>query len=214
MVRDSMRGKLRAELAAWLAVVAVLLPLSGAARPRISAQDPLPPGDSLTLTVAPARSSVEWTLPATMHTVHGSFEIVRGSMQVKARDGIATGEVVASARSAESGNTGRDRKMHREVLESARFPDISFRPSRLEGSIPPGDGTAELQLAGTLTIHGAAHEMRLPVTFSRKGDAWDGSANFSVPYVAWGMKDPSTLFLRVRPAVSVEVHLAGAVSSK
>lgn len=214
MLVDIMKGRLRAELAAWFAVAAVLLPFFGSARPRVSAQDPLPPAESLTLTVAPARSSVEWTLPATFHSVHGTFAIVRGAMQINSRDGTAGGEITASAASGDSGNEGRDRKMHREVLESARFPEISFRPSRLEGSLPPRDGTAQLQLAGTMTIHGAAHEMRLPVTFSRKGDAWDGSANFSVPYVAWGMKDPSTLFLHVRPAVAVEVHLAGAVSGK
>ena len=47
----------------------------------------------------------------------------------------------------------RDRKMHKEVLESERYPEISFRPDRVEGPVA-SQGKSSVKVHGMFRIHG------------------------------------------------------------
>src|SRR5438045_1454217 len=80
-------------------------------------------------------SKIEWALGSTLHTVHGSFKLKSGSIQFDPASGVATGEIVVDAKSGESGNLPRDSRMHKVVLESEKYPEIRFRPDRIEGSV-------------------------------------------------------------------------------
>ena len=40
---------------------------------------------------------------------------------------------------------------------------------------------------------------------------WTAASHFAVPYVKWGMKNPSTFILRVDQSVDIEVQASGAV---
>jgi len=53
--------------------------------------------------------------------------------------GRVSGQVTVDARSGQSGNSSRDGRMHREILETQRYPEIAFRPDRMDGAIAPGD---------------------------------------------------------------------------
>src|SRR5262249_40415100 len=110
----------------------------------------------------------------------------------------------------ESGNDSRDKKMHNEVLESAKYPDAVFRVDRIDGAVS-AQGTSNVQLHGTFNLHGADHEFLAPVQAEISGDHWKGTAKFSVPYAAWGLKNPSSFLLKVDPAVTVELELTGSV---
>jgi polyisoprenoid-binding protein YceI len=164
------------------------------------------------LTVDPNASQVRWTLGATAHTVHGSFKLSRGTLQVDRATGKASGEIVVAATSGDSGNDGRDQKMHKEVLESTRYPDIVFRPDRVEGSLASA-GASNVQLHGTFDLHGSSHEMTVPVEAKFDGSAWTATSKFNVPYVQWGLKNPSTFFLRVKQETEVELILHGTVQA-
>ena len=100
--------------------------------------------------------------------------------------------------------------MHKEVLESARFPEISFRPDRADGALA-GSGDSTLQVHGMFSIHGAEHELTIPVTVHFENNAWTARAAFQIPYEKWGMKNPSVLFLRVAGFVDVQLIAAGSV---
>jgi polyisoprenoid-binding protein YceI len=52
--------------------------------------------------------------------------------------------------------------MHKNILESARYPEIVFTPSRFAGEFHP-QADSQLSVHGALGIHGADHEMDMPV---------------------------------------------------
>ena len=164
------------------------------------------------VTLDPAQSKIEWTLGATMHTVHGTFKLKSGAVKFDPRSGDASGEIVVDATSGESGNHDRDADMHNKVLESARYPEITFVPRRVTGSLA-GQGKSDLQVLGTFTIHGADHEFTLPLTVEKNGDAITASSSFVVPYQDWGMKDPKKAFLHVESKVNVSVAAVGRTAT-
>jgi polyisoprenoid-binding protein YceI len=163
--------------------------------------------------LTPQNTQVHWTLGAVLHTVHGTFELRRGDIVFSTETGRASGEVVVDAVSGESGNRARDERMHSNVLESARYPDIAFVPDRLEGKIELA-GVSHVKLPGTLRIHGGAHEIAVPVEVRLNGETLEADIHFDVPYVAWGMKDPSTLFLRVNKSVAIDLRVTARLAEK
>jgi polyisoprenoid-binding protein YceI len=84
----------------------------------------------------PEQTSVNFTLGDVLHTVHGGFKVKRGALQIDGT-GKINGEIVVDAKSGDSGNGMRDRKMNKEVLESTRYPDIAFRPDRMMAKFHP-----------------------------------------------------------------------------
>jgi polyisoprenoid-binding protein YceI len=164
-----------------------------------------------TLTIDPKTSEVTFTLGATMHKVHGSVGVATGEIRFSEVPGAATGEIVLDATSAETGNKKRDRKMHKEVLESAAHPVITLVPTRIDGALPV-EGQGTLTLHGRLTLHGGDHDVQLPVEVTVSGDSVRASATLRVPYVQWGLDDPSAFVLRVDKHVDVTIETSGTVS--
>jgi polyisoprenoid-binding protein YceI len=173
---------------------------------------PQPPASEIVLRPDPALSKVHWTLDTTLHTVHGTFALKKGTLHLDPASGKASGEVVVDATSGNSGNDGRDKKMHKEVLESERYAEVIFRPDRVEGKIAP-QGAFTVQVHGLFVLHGSEHELTVPVQAELAGDHWSGSAKFSVPFVDWGLKNPSNFFNKVNHAVEIELELKGSLQN-
>ena len=162
----------------------------------------------ISLQCDPAQTTAKFTLGDALHTVHGAFKVKRCDIRFDPASSKLEGEIVFDATSGESGNASRDRKMQKNVLESARYPEIAFRPGRFEGNVAPS-GTSLVQVSGLFGIHGAEHEITVPVGVDLGPDHWTASAHFPVPYVKWGMKNPSILFLRVGDTVNIDFRGTG-----
>lgn len=164
-------------------------------------------------TLDTSMSTVEFTLGASLHTVHGTFKLKSGEIHFDPAKGTASGAIVVDALSGESGNEGRDKKMHQEILETPKFSDIVFLPSRIQGTIAPR-GTSQVAVTGVMKLHGKDHETTLncAVQPGTQGQATQATATFSVPYVKWGLKNPSTFFLRVTDSVDVDIHARGQLT--
>jgi polyisoprenoid-binding protein YceI len=164
------------------------------------------------LRLDPATTKVEFSLGATLHTVRGTAKLSRGEVRFDEATGALGGMIVIDARSLETGEAGRDRKMHAEVLESAAYPEIDFSPERLDGAFE-AEGECDVRIAGTMTIHGASHEIVLLTHLRASGGRISGTARFEVPYVAWGMNDPSVFVLRVRKEVQISLEFSGILAA-
>lgn len=168
-------------------------------------------GQRTTLQLDPAKTTVKFTLGDVLHTVHGTFQLKRGTLQLDAVAGTLAGEIVVDARSGESGSKMRDGKMHREVLESEQYPEISFRPDRMSGAVNT-NGKSSIRVHGIFNIHGMDREIEVPADAELAGDHWSATLHFTIPYVKWGMKNPSALFLRVNDSVAIDLVAGGSVT--
>jgi polyisoprenoid-binding protein YceI len=161
----------------------------------------------------PAQTTVKFTLADVLHTVRGTFHLKSGSLKLDSASGKISGDIVVDAKSGESGSGMRDRKMHKEILESERYPEISFRPDKIEGAVA-SQGKSSVKVHGMFNIHGVDREITVPAEVEMSAGHWTATVHFTVPYAKWGMKNPSTLFLRVNDSVEIDLMAAGTIAER
>jgi hypothetical protein len=71
-----------------------------------------------------------------------------------------------------------------------------------------------LKLHGIFSLHGADHDLNVPAQATLREGQWKGTAAFEVPYIEWGLKNPSNFLLKVKAVVNVQLDLAGSVQSE
>jgi polyisoprenoid-binding protein YceI len=146
------------------------------------------------------------------HTTHGTFKLKSGIIKVDPATGDASGEVIVDARSGDSGEKLRDSIMNDKVLESAKYPEFVFTPHHVSGHRDPHTGVFSGVITGVMLAHGAQHPMAIRVDGALVGDELTAKCHLTIPYVAWGMANPSFLMFRVANHVSVDIATAGRVT--
>jgi polyisoprenoid-binding protein YceI len=170
------------------------------------------------LELKPEAVKIQFTLTDPLHTVRGTFNLKQGTIGFDTESGKASGQVVVDVTSGQSGSDARDSKMHASVLESKKFPEAVFSPNRMEGAVAiPGKSTVKVH--GVFTIHGTAHEVTMDVQTSDVqtaggADRMHAAMSFDIPYVAWGMKDPSVLLLKVGKTVRMTIEADGVLQKR
>ena len=164
-----------------------------------------------TFTVDPDASQVAFALAGSGHHVNGTFHVQSGSIDFDRTAHTISGSVVVAAGSGNSGEPSRDKKMNNDVLDIAHYSEITFTPQKYDGTIAPtGDST--IQVSGTFTLHGTPHDLTVPMQIHIDGGALTAKTHFIVPYVQWGLKDPSWGFLKVAKEVDIDLTLTGKVT--
>jgi polyisoprenoid-binding protein YceI len=162
--------------------------------------------------IDPAQTKIEFSLSGNVHTVHGKFNLKSSSLRFDPSTGKIGGAIVVDATSGDSGNSGRDARMHREILESAKYPEIVFTPMQMAGVVA-AESSSNVQVSGKLRLHGQDHDVTLPVDVKSDGKALQISTHIDIPYVQWGLKNPSNFFLRVSDTVVIEIQATGRLQS-
>ncbi len=189
------------KISLWIGGLALSAILAVAAHP-VAAQT--------SLQLDPAKTSVLFTLEAALHNVRGTFRAKASTLQWDPASGQVSGAILVDAKSGQTGTSLRDHKMHSEILESATYPEITFRPDRIKGTVAM-PGKSSVMVHGTFRIHGADHEIDVPAQVEMSDDRWSATVHFSVPYGKWGMKNPSTWFLHASDSVEIDLTAAGSV---
>jgi len=163
-----------------------------------------------TFNVNPDASQVAFTLGGSGHHVQGSFHVQKGSIDFDPGTQKISGSVIVAAGSGNSGDSGRDKNMNTSVLDTAHFAEVTFAPSSYQGTLA-ASGDSTIQVSGVFTLHGTPHDLTLPMQIHIDGTNLTAKGHFTVPYVKWGLKDPSIFVLKVAKEVDIDLTLSGQV---
>ena len=102
--------------------------------------------------------------------------------------------------------------MHPEVLQSERYPEITLTLTRISGHVVQ-QGESQVRLQSVLRLQEKEHPVMLDIKVQPAGDGLHATTQLVVPYVAWGLKRPSNVFLHVSDTVDVSIVANGTLSS-
>ena len=164
-----------------------------------------------TFVVNPDASEVKITLKTTHELVNGAFHVQSGSIEFDHGNAKMQGSVVVLAGSGKTGNDSRDKKMNKDILKVEQYATASFEPKTYSGNLA-ASGDSNLQVTGTFTLLGTPHEITVPLGVHLEADRATAKAHFVVPYVQWGLKNPSFMFWKADNDVAIDLSLVGTIS--
>ncbi len=165
-----------------------------------------------TFAVNPDASEVKITLKTTHELVNGTFHVQSGSIEFDHSTPKMSGSVVVLAGSGKTGNDSRDKKMNKDILKVDQYTTVSFAPKTYTGTIAPS-GDSIIQVSGVFTLLGNPHDLTIPMQIHMDGSKATARAQFVVPYVQWGLKNPSFMFWKADNDVAMDLNLVGQVSN-
>ena len=162
--------------------------------------------------VNPDASEVKMKLNTTHEVVYGTFHIQSGSINFDRAASHISGIVIVAAGSGKTGNDSRDKKMNKDILKVDQYATVSFAPKAYNGTIA-ASGDSTIQVSGVFTLLGTAHNLTIPMQIHLDGSKATAKAQFVIPYVQWGLKNPSFMFWKADNDVAMDLNLVGQVSN-
>jgi polyisoprenoid-binding protein YceI len=165
-----------------------------------------------TFAVNPDASEVKMKLNTTHEVVNGVFHVQSGSIDFDRNGAHISGMIIVAAGSGKTGNDSRDKKMSKDILKADQFAAVSFAPKAYTGLlVASGDST--IQVSGVFTLLGTKHDLTIPLEIRMEGTKATAKAHFIVPYVQWGLKNPSFLIWKAENEVTIDLNLVGQISN-
>jgi polyisoprenoid-binding protein YceI len=165
-----------------------------------------------TFVVNPDASEVKIKLNTTHEIVNGMFHVQSGSVDFDRTASKMSGLVIVLAGSGKTGNGSRDKKMNNDILKVDQYTTVSFAPKTYSGTIA-SSGDSTIQVSGVFTLLGTPHDLAIPMQIHIEQSKATAKAQFAVPYVQWGLKNPSFLFWKAENDVAIDLNLIGQVSN-
>jgi hypothetical protein len=163
-----------------------------------------------TFAVNPDASEVKMKLNTTHEVVNGTFHVQSGSINFDRTASHISGIVIVAAGSGKTGNDSRDKKMNKDILKVDQFATVSFAPKSYSGTVA-GDST--IQVSGVFTLLGTDHDLTIPMQIHIDDSKATAKGQFVLPYVRWGLKNPSFLIWKAENDVAIDLTLVGNIAS-
>jgi hypothetical protein len=165
-----------------------------------------------TFAVSPDASEVKMTLNTTHEIVNGTFHVQSGSIEFDRSATKISGNVAVAAGSGKTGNDSRDKKMNKDILKVDQYTTVSFSPKTYTGTIA-ASGDSTIQVSGVFTLLGTPHDLSIPMQIHIDGTKATAKAHFIVPYVQWGLKNPSFLIWKAENDVAIDLSVVGKIAN-
>jgi hypothetical protein len=164
-----------------------------------------------TFVVNPNASEVKITLNTTHEIVNCVFHVQSGSVEFDSGAPQMSGLIAVAAASGKTGNDSRDKKMNKDILKVEQYATVSFEPKTYIGIVAPS-GDSTIQVTGIFSLLGTPHEITVPLQVHLNGAGATAKAHFVVPYVQWGLKNPSFFIWKADNDVAIDLNLVGTVT--
>ena len=157
-------------------------------------------------------SEVKIRLNTTHEVVNGTFHVQSGLIDFDRTASRISGIVIVGTGTGKTGNDSRDKKMKNDILKVEQFATVAFAPKSYTGTIA-ASGDSNIQVTGVFTLLGTPHELTIPMRIRIEGPKATVQGDFVVPYVQWGLKNPSFLFWKAENDVRIDLNLIGQISN-
>ena len=116
-------------------------------------------------------------------------------------------KVLAEGEPAEDVPKVQARMLGTDVLDVARFPEVTFRSSKVEGR-PMSEGVYNVRIVGTLGIRGQAQELTVPLRVEVAGDTLTATGQAIGRQSGFGITPVSVAgVVKVKDEVAVEYKI-------
>jgi polyisoprenoid-binding protein YceI len=149
---------------------------------------------------------IRFHLEASLHEIDGEAQNYTGQLDI-GPGSQHTGDVQIPSSGLTTGLGVRDDRMHDFVLNTAKYPSISYSILGMSGDVATldsGTGSGMLVLNGKLTIAGVSHDLDIPAAFT-----WtDGSVKLvgkvTTQWTLFNLPDPSILISTLKPPIDLK----------
>ena len=157
-----------------------------------------------TLSVDAATSVVTYHLVHKLHKFDGVSKRVEGKARLLP-DGQAQVMIRIPVESFDSQNVNRDAHM-KEVVESARFPNIEVKAVGVAGAPASFPATVDKTFKAEVPFHGVKNTLDVPVKITfESATKIRAEAHFSLSLDAFKIERPSLMFVKVDDELKIDV---------
>jgi polyisoprenoid-binding protein YceI len=95
------------------------------------------------------------------------------------------------------------------VLETAKFPEITFRSTEVTGELK--NGQFDVKIGGDITLHGVTKHIQIPAAVTLEGDSLRAKGKFKLSRSDFNVKATSAFhgFVRVKDGLEFTFDIAG-----